>query len=328
MLAYGQGRNSFSFDYDSYGEFGKVPGEVGASSSRIAGYLTQPGYERQTDMAMRGVDVRAFSPQVIASAIARGDYDTLKTLTPEFARIAGGSVEGGLKLQQTAMGRALALQATRTQSAIGQAHLSGGQAQLGLMAANGASGYGIKKVAIEAYLSGQARASGFPATILHPGHIVGQGWHPINPAGNVSLSVWQTISRGEPLDLPNFGLETLHHVHADDVATLFMAAIANWSTSVGQSFHSVSDKALTLRGYAEAMYQWFGHEPNLRFAPFDEWAKGTDTKDARTTWDHIARSPNCSMDKAARLLGYRPRYTSLEAVQESVRWIMDRGELK
>ena len=187
--------------------------------------------------------------------------------------------------------------------------------------------YGIKKAAIEAYLLNQARAHGFPATILHPGHIVGQGWRPINPAGNLSLSVWQTISRGEVLELPNLGMETVHHVHADDIATLFIAAIANWSTSVGQSFHSVSEKALTLRGYAEAMYRWFGHEPNLRYAPFDEWAKNQTADDAATTLSHISRSPNCSMEKAARLLGYRPRYTSLEAVQQSVRTLMDRGEI-
>ena len=36
------------------------------------------------------------------------------------------------------------------------------------------------------------------------------------------------------------------------------------------------------------------------------------------TWEHIAHSPNCSIAKAERLLGYRPRYTSFEAVYESV----------
>jgi nucleoside-diphosphate-sugar epimerase len=32
--------------------------------------------------------------------------------------------------------------------------------------------YGVQKAAIEAYLMGEARRSGFPATVLHPGHIV------------------------------------------------------------------------------------------------------------------------------------------------------------
>jgi nucleoside-diphosphate-sugar epimerase len=187
--------------------------------------------------------------------------------------------------------------------------------------------YGIKKADIEEHLLGLARQHGFPATIIHPGHIVGPGWLPLNPAGHFDASVWRTISLGEVLELPNFGLETVHHVHADDIATLFMAAIANRAASVGQSFHAVSDKALTLRGFAEEMYRWFGQDPNLQFLPFELWARGKDPDVAKTTWDHIARSPNCSMEKAERLLGYRPAHTSLEAVKESVRWLLDHGRI-
>ena len=35
--------------------------------------------------------------------------------------------------------------------------------------------YGMQKAAIEAYLLYEARRNGFPATALHPGHIVGAG---------------------------------------------------------------------------------------------------------------------------------------------------------
>src|SRR4030042_1692901 len=44
--------------------------------------------------------------------------------------------------------------------------------------------YGIQKAAIEDYLLGKARRDGFPATVVHPGHIVGPGWAPVGPAGN------------------------------------------------------------------------------------------------------------------------------------------------
>jgi nucleoside-diphosphate-sugar epimerase len=78
--------------------------------------------------------------------------------------------------------------------------------------------YGIQKAAIEAYLLDESRRNGFPATILHPGHIVGPGWLPINPAGHLNPQVFVALAHGEELALPNFGMETLHHVHADDVA--------------------------------------------------------------------------------------------------------------
>jgi nucleoside-diphosphate-sugar epimerase len=187
--------------------------------------------------------------------------------------------------------------------------------------------YGTQKAAIETYLLGQARTRGFPATLIHPGHIVGPGWAPLNPAGNFNTGVFSTLARGEGLALPNFGLETVHHVHADDVAAMFMGAIANWSASVGESFHAVSAGALSLRGYAESVSRWFGHEPNLSFLPFDAWAKTQTTEDAEATWEHIARSPNCSIAKAQRLLGYAPRYTSLQAIEEAVTWLIADGRV-
>ena len=96
--------------------------------------------------------------------------------------------------------------------------------------------YGIAKARIEAYLIEMARKDSFPATIIHPGHIVGRGWAPLNPAGHFDPSVFTVLAKGEELSLPNFGLETVHHVHADDVAQMFMCAIAHWSASVGEAF--------------------------------------------------------------------------------------------
>ncbi|MDN5770875.1 MAG: NAD(P)-dependent oxidoreductase [Microlunatus sp.] len=187
--------------------------------------------------------------------------------------------------------------------------------------------YGIKKAAVESYLLSEAARSALPVTVVHPGHIVGPGWVPLNPAGHFNACVYTTLARGEPLTLPNLGLETVHHVHADDVAGVIMAALACRSVSVGESFHAVSGQALTLRGYAEQLAWWFGHEPRLEFQPYAEWAASQDPIDAAATWDHISHSPNCSMAKAERLLGFTPRFTSVQAVQESVAWLIDRGRL-
>jgi nucleoside-diphosphate-sugar epimerase len=186
--------------------------------------------------------------------------------------------------------------------------------------------YGTQKAAIEAYLIDESRRNGFPATIVHPGHIVGPGWNPLNPAGHFNPQVFSTLAQGKELALPNFGLETVHHVHADDVAQAFMKAIANWSASVGEAFHAVSPAAVSLRGYAEATAAWFGKEAKLTFLPWPEWkAAQASEEEATATWEHIARSPSSSIAKAARLLGYKPRYTSFEAVFEAVGWLVEEG---
>jgi nucleoside-diphosphate-sugar epimerase len=188
--------------------------------------------------------------------------------------------------------------------------------------------YGIQKAAIEAYLLDEARRNGFPATILHPGHIVGPGWIPLNPAGHFNAEVFSQLARGEELTLPNLGLETVHHVHADDVAQAFGQAMAHWSQAVGESFHVVSPAAVTLRGYAETVAAWFGQEAKLRFVAWDEWRTGRSEEEVAATWDHIAHSPNCSITKAQQLLNYQPRYTSFQAVYEAVTWLIEQGIVK
>jgi nucleoside-diphosphate-sugar epimerase len=185
--------------------------------------------------------------------------------------------------------------------------------------------YGCRKAAIETYLLDQARSHGLPATILHPGHLVGPGWPPINPAGNLNTQVFSDLAAGREVLLPNLGMETLHHVHADDVAQGFARAVARRTIAAGESFHLVSPAAWTLRGYAERMAAWFGRDPVLRFLPWNEWKQTMSERDAAVTLDHISRSPHCSIDKARTLLGYAPRYSSIEAVQESVAWLVQNG---
>jgi nucleoside-diphosphate-sugar epimerase len=187
--------------------------------------------------------------------------------------------------------------------------------------------YGVQKAEIEAYLLDRARRDGFPATVLHPGHISGPGWVPINPAGNLDLDVYRRLAEGRQVALPNLGLETVHHVHADDVAQSFTAAMASWSAAVGESFHVVSPAALTLRGYAETVAGWYGREADLRFLPWEQWKDTVEPDVAGATWDHIAHSPNCGIAKAERLLDFRPRHSSPQAIREALEWLAARGEV-
>ena len=185
--------------------------------------------------------------------------------------------------------------------------------------------YGIKKAGIEKFLLDATRRGAARAVVLHPGHIVGPGWKPLNPAGHFNPEVFTRIAHGDLLVLPNEGRETVHHVHADDVAQAFELALNNPNAAVGESFHVVSPGAMTLRSYAEAMFAHFGHRAQLAFLPWDEWKQTVSEEEAAATWDHIAHSPNGSIAKARERLGYKPRYTSLEAVIESVNALIANG---
>lgn len=188
--------------------------------------------------------------------------------------------------------------------------------------------YGIKKAQLEAYLRSEFELHGFPVTSLLPGHIVGPGWVPLDPVGTWSLEVYGKLARGEELPMPHQGLETLHHVHADDVAQAFMQAISHRSASLGESFHVVSPAAMTMRGYAASLAAWFGKPARLKFVPWEEYRAAVSAEDAQWTWAHLAHCSNYSIAKAQKLLDYQPRYSSLEGVCDSLAWQIERGKLQ
>ncbi|WP_433222475.1 NAD-dependent epimerase/dehydratase family protein [Dactylosporangium sp. CS-047395] len=187
--------------------------------------------------------------------------------------------------------------------------------------------YGIAKAAIADALKFETRSGGLVTTSLHPGHIVGPGWHPVGPLGNFDPSVWRRLSAGEPLEVPGLGAELLHHVHADDVAQAFALAIADRDAAAGEDFDVVAPSALTVRGFAELAAGWFGQTATLRPVSWEEFRAATDPGPAQTSWEHLMRSHYCSIDKARALLGYAPRYEPEEAVLEAVRWLVDQGQL-
>lgn len=188
--------------------------------------------------------------------------------------------------------------------------------------------YGIAKAAIEQLLLEESRSGALAATVLHPGHIVGPGWAPVNPAANLDLEVFERLASGMPVALPNLGMETLHHVHADDVAQAFALALERPEVARGESFHITSRRAVTLRGYAEEVASWFGQPAGLEFLPWKMWRETVAESDAELTWDHIAHSPCVSIDKAMTRLGYSPAYTSFEAVRESLDWLIANGQMQ
>jgi nucleoside-diphosphate-sugar epimerase len=201
--------------------------------------------------------------------------------------------------------------------------------QAGFTGVMAALGHGRKEcLAAELDNLTHGRRSLRAARCLPAGHLVGAGWMPLNPAANFNPAVFADLIAGREIALPNLGRETLHHVHADDVAQAFVKAMANWSNACGESFHVVSPAAVSLAGYAGSVGRWFGREPRIRFLPWEEWRSLFSEKDANITWDHIARSPNCSIRKAQRLLDYQPRYTSLEAVRESLTWVVGHGMIQ
>jgi nucleoside-diphosphate-sugar epimerase len=118
----------------------------------------------------------------------------------------------------------------------------------------------------------------------------------------------------------------LHHVHADDVAQAFEGALTR-PAAIGASFHVVSEQAMTMRGLAAGVAGWFGREPLLDLVDWPEFQRRVGAEHAAVTRDHAGRSIAASIDRAREVLGYRPRYSSLDALHESLRWLAANGHV-
>jgi len=185
--------------------------------------------------------------------------------------------------------------------------------------------YGTGKAEIETLLHQETRAGGVPAVVLHPGHISGPGWPVITPAGNLDPATWTALATGRPLALPDHGLGVLHHVHADDVAQAFERALSR-PTAIGASFHVVAEQAMTQRGLAAGVAQWFGREAVLDFVDWAEFIRRAGPEHAAVTREHTFRSITASITRAREVLQYAPRYSSLEALHEALAWLVANGQ--
>lgn len=188
--------------------------------------------------------------------------------------------------------------------------------------------YGIQKAAIAQLLKDETATGGLITTSIHPGHIVGPGWHPTGPLGNTNPESWRILSSGGALRLPGSGTETMHHVHADDVAQLFELAVESRDAAAGEDFTATAPTALSVRGYVEIASGWFGQEASIEPITWHEYRISTSDHYARESWGHLHRSQVFSIEKAKSALGYAPAYEPERAILESVRWLIENGELE
>lgn len=186
--------------------------------------------------------------------------------------------------------------------------------------------YGENKFKSELYLKEAYKKSGFPATIIMPGQISGPEWDIIGPLGNVSPKAFQDIAKGNKLYLPNFGMETLHHVHGEDVAQVFFKAITHKENALGESFHAVSGESITLFGYAKLAFTFFGKKENIEFLPWEEWCVQCGNEaEIEHTYYHIARSGYFDIAKERKLLDYCPKYSNIETIKIAMQGYIDRN---
>ncbi len=176
--------------------------------------------------------------------------------------------------------------------------------------------YGKQKGLIEDYLVGQVKAGKLRACVVHPGHISGKEWQPVNPQGNLDITVFEKIKKGEEIVLPFMGLSTVQHVHAYDLAQIIYACIQKQDIANGEAFIAVAEHAMTLKAICEELYAHYGQTPKLRFVEWAEFCGIVGAEQSNISKDHMFHSPCCSVEKAKRLLGVKMKYSIMDIFYE------------
>lgn len=173
--------------------------------------------------------------------------------------------------------------------------------------------YGRNKLAMADEIHHLWEEEHFPCTIVHPGHIVAPGHSSaVGPQGNRNDRIYEDLRDGREVVLPNLGLETLHHVHADDIAKILIAAMEKGAPAFGEEYHAVCERAISLVGFCRMVAGFYGKEANLRFVPLAEFKNLVTEEEYADTFEHISHSPSASIEKTRRELGVET--CSVEAI--------------
>lgn len=195
--------------------------------------------------------------------------------------------------------------------------------------APGNTPYNLSKFRGEQALIQTAREVGQSYSINRPGMIYG-------PHSGAWTTQFFKMARRKPTLFIGDGSGTAYPVFVDDVVDLLLLQ-ATHPAAAGEAFNCVSDPLPTFREFIGAYMQLAGHNrwvgipvPLVRLAaPFLEMilsARGT-PQELPQLLDYALSDVTFSMEKADRLLGWRPKVTLADGVQRCVPYLREIGLL-
>lgn len=182
---------------------------------------------------------------------------------------------------------------------------------------SGPATYGGFKAVVEAALLGRGQKRDFPVTIVRPAAIYGPG----NNIYDMETPMWLRLLQHRPVFLPHSGLVTCSYGHVEDLCDA-LVAVSTAEAATGEVFN-VTAVAVTTRHYVETLASIVGVDPRI-----------VEISDAdlatleRPPFGHLfgrAHHAVLSSDKAARLVGIRPRIDFRAGHEQTYEWFISQG---
>lgn len=182
----------------------------------------------------------------------------------------------------------------------------------------GSSGWAQKRI-VDNLVLNYFLEEGFPATVIRPCYITGPGMLPLDNLGGRRQDFIKDILDEKTLDLPNDGQALLQPIHVEDLATSFLLALAK-PTSKGQVYNICLSHAVHLTKFIELNAAALGKKAHINLMPLEDMLEKYKGNVHETGLRFLACDMCFSIEKARCQLGYNPKHTPEDAIQETAIW--------
>jgi len=176
-----------------------------------------------------------------------------------------------------------------------------------------------QKAEVDVQVMNLFNAHGFPATVIRPSYISGPGMLPMDNLGGRRADFASDLLNNKTLDLPDNGQALLHPVHVDDLAQSFVLA-AQHHESIGQIYNICLKEAVTLTRYLEISAAALNRDVKINYVPLMAMLEKYGDSINQTGLKFLAAHMCFDITKAERQLGYKPRHTTEETIDENIAW--------
>jgi UDP-glucose 4-epimerase len=178
------------------------------------------------------------------------------------------------------------------------------------------SAYGFSKLAGEVYTHAAHDQHGLRYTICRPFNAYGPGELPDPGEPGIAHAVPDLIAKAlagqRPLEIFGSGRQTRTLTHVDDIADGIVTAMAS-PAGENQDFNISASEELTVAEIARLIWEACGHPP----ATFELAYLPSFAVDVQRRWP--------SVEKAARVLGWRAKVRLQDGIADTVAWLRDRA---
>jgi nucleoside-diphosphate-sugar epimerase len=187
-------------------------------------------------------------------------------------------------------------------------------------------GYTQSKVEAEALVMRYYRDYGIPAVILRPGFVYGPRDRTVLP------NIIEGLRRGT-IRYPGGGRGALNTIYVGNLEQAVLLAIET-PDAVGQVYNLTDGEIVSKRQFIEAVANAFGLPAPTRTPPLwlarlvtdacETFGRLTGARQAplftRTKLKFLGYNLDFSIDKARRELGYHPRFSFEDAIEQTMKW--------